>query len=119
MGDRTGESSGTGAGSMRYYTSVGPVQGPAFDRRVPPTIEVLKAPDDAEPIGTALCVASGDKGIAIWRLIVHGAALPEHWIVVDRQFWPADLGAARPCRPGVSKRRPTAGSCGPTAADRR
>ena len=103
---------------MRYYTNVGPVQGPAFDRRVPPTIEVLKAPDDAEPIGTALCVASGDKGIAIWRLIVHGAALPEYWIVVDRQFWPADLGAARPCRPGVSKRRPTAGSCGPTAAGR-
>ena len=83
---------------MRYYTNVGPVQGPAFDRRVPPTIDVLKAPDDAQPIGTALCVGSGAKGIALWRLIVHGAALSDRWIVVDRQFRPADLKSARPSR---------------------
>jgi hypothetical protein len=83
---------------MHYYTNVGPVVGPAFDRRVPPTIDVLKARDDAQPIGTALCVGLGDKGIALWRLIVHSITLPDRWIVVNRQFRPADLGAARPYR---------------------
>ena len=86
---------------MRYYTNVGPGEGPVLDRHVPPTIEVLKAPGDAQPIGTALCVGAGSQGIALWRLIVHGATLPERWIVVDRRFWPADQRAARPSRPGV------------------
>jgi hypothetical protein len=78
---------------MRYYTNVGPVQGPALDRRIPPTIDVLKAPDDAQPIGTALCVGVGDHGIALWRLIVDGAVVPKRWVVVDRQFRPAELGS--------------------------
>jgi hypothetical protein len=86
---------------MCYYTNVGPVEGPAFDRRVPPTLDVLKAADDAQPIGTALCVGAGFKGIALWRLIVHGVTLPDRWIVVNRQFRPADLRAARRSRPGV------------------
>jgi hypothetical protein len=86
---------------MSYYTNVGPVQGPVFDRCVPPTIEILQAPDDAQPIGMALCVGSGFQGIALWRLIVHGAPLPERWIVVDRQFRPANLRMARPSRRGV------------------
>jgi hypothetical protein len=59
---------------------------------VPPTIEVLKAPDDAQPIGTALCVGMSEGGIAIWRLIVHGAALRHRWIVVDRRFRRAEPG---------------------------
>jgi hypothetical protein len=84
---------------MRYYTNVGPVAGPALDRRVPPTIDVLKAPDDAAPIGTALCVGVGDQGIALWRLIVHGAPLPDRWIVVDRQFRRADPGSTGPSPP--------------------
>src|SRR5690242_3649715 len=75
-----GSSARTGNRPMHYYTNVGPVGGPALDRRVPPTIEVLKAPDDAQPIGTALCVGVGDNEIALWRLIVHGAILPDCWI---------------------------------------
>jgi hypothetical protein len=89
---------------MRYYTNVGPGEGPVFDHRVPPTIDVLKASDDAQPIGTALCVGSGAKGMALWRLIVHGVTLPDRWIVVDRQFWPADLRADRPSRPSARSR---------------
>jgi hypothetical protein len=60
---------------MCYYTNVGPLEGPAFDRRVPPTIDVLEQPNDVHRIGTALCIGAGAKGIALWRLIVHGAAL--------------------------------------------
>ena len=86
---------------MRYYTNVGPVQGPALDRRVPPTIDVLKAPEDVKPIGTALCVGVGSRGIALSRLIVQGATLPNRWKVVDRQFRPADPRSARPSRPGA------------------
>jgi hypothetical protein len=84
---------------MRYYTNVGPVQGPALDRRIPPTIDVLKAPEDAQPIGTALCVGVGDHGIALWRLVVDGAVLPLRWVVVDRQFRPAESGPTQPSRP--------------------
>jgi hypothetical protein len=84
---------------MRYFTNVGPVWGPALDRRVPPTIAVLKAPDDDNPIGTALCVGTGEKGIAIWRLIVHDEVVPRHWSVVDREFHPAQWGSQpHPCR---------------------
>jgi hypothetical protein len=84
---------------MRYYTNVGPVHGPALDRRIPPTIDVLKAPDDPQPIGTALCVGVGDHGIALWRLIVDGAVVPKRWVVVDRQFLPAESGSTQPSRP--------------------
>ena len=86
MGDRAGQTSGTGGGSTRYYTNVGPVQGPALDRRVPPTIDVLKAPDDNKPIGTALCVGVGDQEIAIWGLIVEGVEVPGRWVLIDREF---------------------------------
>lgn len=86
---------------MRYYTNVGPVRGPALDRRVPPTIDVLQAPDDAHPIGTALCVGVSDQGMAVWRLVVHGAAVPYRWFVVDRQFMPAEPGSTQPPRPGA------------------
>jgi hypothetical protein len=58
-------------------------------------------PDDTEPIGTALCVGSGAKEIALWRLIVQGIVLPHRWIVVDRQFRPADLRVTRPSRPSA------------------
>ena len=104
---------------MRYYTNVGPGEGPILDRRGPPTIDVMKAPNDAQPIGTALCVGAGAKGIALWRLIVRGTSLPDRWIVVDRQFRPADLRAARPSCPSARSRFPTAGPCGPTAGARR
>jgi hypothetical protein len=71
---------------MRYNTNVGPVQGPALDRHVPPTIDVLKAPGNAQPIGTALCVGVGAQGIAIWGLIVQGDEVPGRWVLIDREF---------------------------------
>jgi hypothetical protein len=86
VGDRGGESSGTGEGSRRYYANVGPVRGPALDRCVPPTIGVLKAPEDDQPIGTALCVGAGDQGIAIWGLIVQEVEAPGRWVLIDREF---------------------------------
>jgi hypothetical protein len=86
VADRAGEISGTPDGSMRYYANVGPVPGPALDRRVPPTIDVLKAPDDDKPVGTALCVGVGAQGIAIWGLIVQGVEVPGRWVLIDREF---------------------------------
>ena len=85
-----GCSSTTGKRPSCFYTNVGPVQGPAFDRGVPPTIEVLRARFDPQPIGMALCVGSGIKGIALWRLIVRDVAVPGRWVLIDRQFRPAD-----------------------------
>ena len=71
---------------MRYYTNVGPGEGPILDRHGPPTIDVMKAPTDAQPIGTALCVGVGAQGIAIWGLIVQGVEVPGRWVLIDREF---------------------------------
>jgi hypothetical protein len=31
-----------------------------------------------------------DDGVALWRLTVRGAELPGLFVVIDRQFWPAE-----------------------------
>jgi hypothetical protein len=37
----------------------------------------------------ALCVGPDAAGVARWRLSVHDAALPGLWVVVNREFRPA------------------------------
>jgi hypothetical protein len=29
-----------------------------------------------------------ERGVAVWRMTVHGAEVPGRWIVVDREFRP-------------------------------
>ena len=38
------------------------------------------------PIGTARFDGPNEKGVALWRLTVHGAELPGLWVVIDREF---------------------------------
>jgi hypothetical protein len=73
---------------MRYYTNVGPDRGPVLKDTVPGAIDVLEALDKPVPIGMALCTGRDTTGIAVWRLVVHDAAVAGRWIVVDREFRP-------------------------------
>jgi hypothetical protein len=73
---------------MSYYTNVGPDRGPVLRGTVPGAIDVLEAPDKPMPIGMALCTGRDATGVAVWRLVVHDAAVAGRWIVVDREFRP-------------------------------
>ncbi len=75
--------------AMWYYASTGPALGLLMFAAVRNPIGILEAPDDAVPVGTAICVGSDAAGMAVWRLSIRGAELPERWIVVDREFRPA------------------------------
>src|SRR5262249_40733439 len=87
--------------TMRYFTDTGPVCGPVLHREAVGAIGVLAAPDDpGMPIGLALCRSWDDAGVAVWELVVRGAALAGQWIIVDREFIRADPGSVSPSRRG-------------------
>ena len=57
---------------------------------MPGAIGVLEALDKSMPIGMALCVGRDDVGRALWTLSIDGEDLPGRWVVVDREFQPAE-----------------------------
>jgi hypothetical protein len=65
---------------------------------LPGSIGVLEAPDKSMPIGIAHCVRWGERGFAIWRLIVNGTELPGEFVIVDREFRPAQESGQAPGR---------------------
>jgi hypothetical protein len=73
---------------MRYCTAVGPDHGPALYQDTPGHVSILGGPGEPESIGKALCVGQDEGGIALWRLIVGGTAVPGRWILIDREFRP-------------------------------
>ena len=75
---------------MRYFTNVGPDRGPLLYGTVPGAIGVLEDLDKSMPIGMALCVGRDDVGRALWTLSIDGEDLPGRWVVVDREFQPAE-----------------------------
>jgi hypothetical protein len=72
-----------------YYTNIGPRSGPILCRHGFHAPGVLRARDDHAPIGLALPVGRDDDPVELWRLTVHGVELPGRFIVVDREFQPA------------------------------
>ena len=77
---------------MKYFTDSGPVQGPFLYRDVPGAIDVLKAPDQPAPVGMARCVGQDTAGVALWHLSIGGADIPQRFVIIDREFRPADPG---------------------------
>jgi hypothetical protein len=71
---------------MPYLTNAGPKSGPILWRDDYEAIDVLVAPDDYRPVGTATPVGSTEGGIAIWDIIVRGEVVPGRWIVLGRTF---------------------------------
>ncbi len=78
---------------MAYYTNVGPVSGTLGQSHGYVAIGVLPAREIRSTIGMALAVGSGEGGQSLWRLIIRDAELPGLWIVVDREFRPAQSDA--------------------------
>ena len=75
---------------MRYFTNVGPARGPILYGSVPGAISVIEALDQPMPIGMALCIGVDAWSRALWTLTVDGEDLPGRWVVVDREFQPAE-----------------------------
>ena len=74
---------------MRYYANCGPFCGPLVHGIWPDAISVLEALDKSMPIGMALCVGRDAAGYALWELVVHDRDVPGRWVVIDREFRPA------------------------------
>jgi hypothetical protein len=49
----------------------------------------MGSPEFNLPIGMAGEVGRTDGGLALWKLTIHGFELPGRWIIVDREFRPA------------------------------
>ena len=75
---------------MRHFTNAGPDRGPLLSGTVPGAIGVIEALDQPMPIGLALRVGVDAAGRALWALTIDDADLPGRWIVVDREFHPAE-----------------------------
>jgi hypothetical protein len=74
---------------VRYFTSFGPQSRALPYSAALGCIAVLKARKKPTPIGVATCVGGDVEGHAVWTLNVHDADVPGRWIVVDREFRPA------------------------------
>jgi hypothetical protein len=60
--------------------------GPIRSGQCPFDIVVLGAPDDSGAIGMAFGAGRTDDGLALWRLVVHGANVPGRFVIVDGEF---------------------------------
>ena len=74
---------------MRYFANAGPDRGPIVYGTTPDAIGVIEDLEKPIPVGMALCVGVDAAGLAVWELVVHDALVPERWVVIDREFHPA------------------------------
>jgi hypothetical protein len=74
---------------MPYFTNDGPRSGPILCRHRIHALGVLESRENNAPIGMALPVSRDDDRVEVWKLTVHGAEVPGRWVVVDREFRPA------------------------------
>jgi hypothetical protein len=74
---------------MPYMTDVGPDSGPILYGTMPTAIAVLAARDDPTQVGVALAAGRRADGLQLWRVTIDRVELPGLFIVVDREFRPA------------------------------
>jgi hypothetical protein len=79
---------------MIYYASSGPKSGPILYRDHYGVIKVVRRPDELWPIGRAMEVGRTEGGVSLWKLEVRGIEVPGRWIVLGREFLPAQVGRA-------------------------
>jgi hypothetical protein len=75
--------------AMAYYANFGPLSGPLLSSAGYFAIEVLQVCEVRIPIGMALVTGQDRDGRALWRLTIDTIELPELFVVIDRQFRPA------------------------------
>ena len=71
-----------------YFAHIS-VDGPVKHWQLPNSISVIAAPDSLESVGIAICRGWDSAGLAWWELTVHDNALPGLWVLIDREFRPA------------------------------
>jgi hypothetical protein len=65
---------------------------------VPSSIGVLESLESFMPIGEAHCLTWVPNGLAVWSLKVRGRAIAGRWVIIDRQFKPAQGNGRVPRR---------------------
>ncbi len=75
--------------SNSYFAHISE-KGPAKYGLTPGSIGVLESPDNHMPIGEASCRTWNEKGLAVWTLRVGKEQIPGRWVIVDREFRPAE-----------------------------
>jgi hypothetical protein len=75
---------------MAYFANIGPLSGPILERHRLVAVGVLRAPGDRTPVGLALADGRDDDDVEVRALTVQGIELPGRFIVVDREFRPAE-----------------------------
>ena len=73
---------------MAYFTNCGPKSGPILWADGYDPIDVLQAPDDRTPIGTARPAEYTMNGIVIWEIFIREVMVPGRWVVLGREFVP-------------------------------
>jgi hypothetical protein len=56
---------------------------------VPGSVGVLEAPDKPMPIGEASCRTWDENVLAVWTLRIGKQEIPGRWVIIDREFRPA------------------------------
>jgi hypothetical protein len=74
---------------MAYHTNVGPPAGSLRSDTHYYAIGVLQSRETRTPIGVALVAGQDQDGRALWRLTIDTSELPGLYVVIDRQFRPA------------------------------
>jgi hypothetical protein len=74
---------------MPYFANISQ-RGPVKYRDVPGSIGVLETPDNPMPIGQAHCKTWDDQGRAVWVLSIGGHQVAGRWVIIDREFRPAE-----------------------------
>ncbi len=73
---------------MRYFAHISQ-RGPVKYDQVPGSIGVLEALDQFMPIGEASRRTWDENGLAVWTIRVGRQEIPGRWVIVDREFRPA------------------------------
>ncbi len=72
----------------RYFAHISQ-KGPVRYGDVPGSIGVLESSDKPMPTGEASCRTHDENGLAVWTLRIGKQEIPGRWIIVDREFRPA------------------------------
>jgi hypothetical protein len=74
---------------MRYFAGISQT-GPIKYGKLPGSIGVLESPDNAMPIGQTNCKTWDQNGLAVWVLSIGGQPIEGRWVIIDREFRPAE-----------------------------
>src|SRR4051812_8493756 len=80
---------------MPFYAAIGPRAGPYLSNDARDFAAIFGVPADTpglrRAIGLARRVGRNADGAAVWELTIHDVEIPGRWVIIDREFVPAQL----------------------------